>query len=292
MTRVCATATDKREVEVLRQLCTEDAFSEKILAKRYSILDILEEYPSCCMEFAEYLDMLQPLTPRQYSISSSPLALHEPEKATASITYDVHECPAWSGHHRTFHGVASSFLADLKAGSQISCFIRATNARFHLPSNSETPIVMVATGSGIAPMRGFLQERAAIQAAGSKQLGPALLYFGVRDIDGDFIYRKELEHWQSQGIVSLRLSFSQKGDPDNHYRHTDDRIYAERDELAKLVAQGAKIFVCGSAKRVGKSTADVFKKMWLEWNPSKTEGDAADWLDTQRETRYVSDVFD
>ncbi|KXT16759.1 hypothetical protein AC579_5468 [Pseudocercospora musae] len=125
----------------------------ELLEKRFSVLDVLEEYKVLSLPFSTYIDMLPALAARQYSISSS--ALTSPD--TASLTIDVHSSPALSGHG-IFQGVCSNYVASRRIGDRMSCFIRSTNVGFRIPP-PETPLIMVAAGTGIAPMRAFLQEQ-------------------------------------------------------------------------------------------------------------------------------------
>ncbi|KAF2651941.1 cytochrome P450 [Lophiostoma macrostomum CBS 122681] len=283
----------------LLEFAKDDVYKTTVVPKRYSLLDLLEENPDTVLPFATYLDMLKPLTPRQYSISSSPLASVDfvqtadgksGQKLTASVTYDVHDEPAWSGHGQ-FRGVASTYLARQEPGDKVRCFTRPTNVNFHLPLDPTTPIIMIAAGSGIAPMRGFLQERATIKAARNAQLGPALLYFGCRHHEKDFIYKSELQKWEDEGVVSVRPCFSKVG-PEGCFNYVPDRMWAEREELADLFRhKGAKIFVCGSASKLAKSTAGVCKKIYMK-KSEKGEEEAEAWLDRVKEDRYVSDVFE
>jgi cytochrome P450/NADPH-cytochrome P450 reductase len=281
----------------LERLSSDSYFKSEVLEKRVSILDILEDFPSCSIPFASYLDMLKPLSPRQFSISSSPVANATQSRpggpVIASITFDVHEAPARSGNGKVFQGVASTYLATRSVNSKLRCFVRATNTSFRLPTDTETPIVMISAGTGIAPMRGFIQERAEIARAGVKKLGKALLYFGCRDYEKDFIYADQLKEWERMGAVEIRPCFSKRG-PDGEYqfKYVPDRMWEERAELVSLFREGAKIFVCGSASKLAKCSADVSKKIWLEGHPGKSEEDAFEWLQRQREDRYVSDVFD
>jgi len=292
-----ATPEDRRTE--LSRIASEGVYQSEILPKRYSILDLLEDHPACELSFAAYIDMLKPLSPRQYSISSSPLAAaqfniaksHAQQTTLASITYDVHDTPAWSGNGRIFKGVASTYLSACEPGARIRCFVRPTNAAFHLPPDPETPIIMIAAGTGIAPMRGFIQERAAIASGGQQKLGPAILYFGCRHHEKDFIYAEELKQWEKDKVVSVRPAFSKTGPPGSA-KYVPERIWDEREEIAKLFLDGAKIFVCGSASKLAKSTAEICKKIWLEKNPGKSDEDANEWLDKQKEDRYVSDVFE
>ena len=289
---------DPETTRQLQRLCTDTVYASEVLEKRFSVLDLLEDHPLCTLPFSSFLDMLKPLMPRQYSISSSPLASSgnpnnmQPD-TIASVTYDIHNGPALSGHGRTFRGVASNYLANLPVGSRLHCYVRSTNRAFHLPLDSTTPIIMMAAGSGIAPMRGFIQERAAVASArgDSGHLGPAILYFGCRDFDSDFIYANELKAWQEQGVVNVRPAFSKKAPEGEKTMYVPDRVYEDREEIAKLFSNGAKVFVCGSASKLSKGTAEVSKKIWLENHSGCTGKEADEWLESVRETRYVSDVF-
>ncbi|KAH0278599.1 cytochrome P450, partial [Aureobasidium melanogenum] len=268
----------------------QDAFYQHLLETRYSILDILEE-TAIALPFSAYIDMLPALTPRQYSIASSYLEPANNPQAkqhadVVSLCFDVHTSPALSGHG-SFFGVTSTYLASRRIGDRISCFVRPTNVGFRLPGNVETPIIMFAAGTGIALMRAFLQERAAIAAAGARRLGPAILFFGCRHSEKDFIYRDELAVWEKQGVVKVVPSFS-KGDSGPHY--VQDAVWEHREEVAKMFANGGKIYLCGSAARLGKSAAEVCKKIWCERNGKSME-DAEKWLQSVKTDRYISDVY-
>ncbi|KAK4230656.1 cytochrome P450 [Podospora fimiseda] len=296
------------DVERLQALATDELYAKEVLLKRFSTLDLLEDFPSCSLPFGAYLDMLAPLAPRQYSISSSPLAQQpgvpsqqlgqtvEQSKATsivATLTYDVHEAPSLSHPNTaTFRGVASSHLSSLVPGSKLRCFVRKTHAPFHLPADPKTPVIMVAAGTGIAPMRAFLQERAAIaQARGKDSLGPAVFYFGCRDFEQDYLYKDQLAEWEKQGVVKVRTAFSKKPKPGGHKGHVDELIWEDREELKGLFKDGARILVCGSAARLGKSTAETCLKIYEEEHPELGREGAEKWLTKMKEDRYVSDIF-
>ncbi len=186
----------------------QDDIVGQLADKRYTIVEVLIEN-SITLPFDVYIDMLLPLTPRQYSIASSPFA--EGYEDVVCLTYDIHTGPALSGHG-VFEGACSTFLGGRKPGDAISCFVRTTNVGFRLPGDTETPIMMFCAGTGIAPMRAFLQERAAIAEAGSRKLGPALLFFGSRDADKDFLYKSELAEWERLGIVTVHGAHSKSYD--------------------------------------------------------------------------------
>lgn len=285
---ILAKATPEQQEEFKGFL--DDTSYQHFLEKRYSILDILEE-TAIALPFSAYVDMLPALTPRQYSIASSSLEpmnspQHKPHADIVSLCFDVHTSPALSGHG-SFFGVTSTYLASRRIGDRISCFVRPTNVGFRLPGNVETPIIMFAAGTGIAPMRAFLQERAAIAKAGARKLGPAILFFGCRHPEKDFIYRDQLLEWERQGVVQVVSAFS-KDETGPHY--VQDAIWEHREEVAKMFVDGGKIYLCGSAARLGKSAAEVCKKVWCE-KSGKSMEEAEKWLQSVKTDRYISDVY-
>src|SRR5436309_2584377 len=143
-----------------------------ILGKRKSVFDLLEEHPACELPFHAYLEMLSLLAPRYYSISSSPSG----DPLRCSVTVGVVEAPASSGRG-VYKGICSNYLASRREGETIQATVRETKAGFRLPDDPAVPIIMVGPGTGLAPFRGFLQERAALNAKGAN-LGPAMLFLG------------------------------------------------------------------------------------------------------------------
>lgn len=273
----------------LEQLAQKGDAYEKLLRKRYSILDMLEEY-SVHLPLAAYIDTLPALAPRQFSISSSPLHSRSgsPGVTIASLTYDVLTATAWS-RHGIFRGVASTYLASRNPGDRVSCFVRPTAVNFRLPLDLQTPIIMMATGTGIAPMIAFIEERAAIAAGGSQKLGPAILFYGCRDPEKDFLYRKELEEWEKQDVVNVYPAFS-RSKVDVQPKYVQDAVWEQRDTVAQMFREGGKIYICGSAERLAKSASAVCKRIYCEKTGETSE--AADkWLESHRQERYISDVF-
>ena len=186
----------------LEALLDEETFRAEILAKRKSVLDLLDEYPACELPFSAFLEMLPLMTPRYYSISSSPMA----DGAHCSVTVAVVEGPARSGAG-VYHGVCSNHLGRQAAGATVQAFVKETKVGFRLPVDPAAPIVMIGPGTGLAPFRGFLRERAALKAQG-RALGPAMLFFGCRHPEQDFIYADELREQAASGVVDLHVAFS------------------------------------------------------------------------------------
>lgn len=271
----------------LLALCGDDAesterYRNEVLAKRKSVFNLLQEHPACELPFHLYLEMLSLLSPRYYSISSSPAAVG----ARCSVTVAVVDSAASSGNGN-FKGVCSNYLADRKPGETVHAVIRETKAGFRLPDDPSKPIIMIGPGTGLAPFRGFLQEREAQKAAG-KTLGPAMLFFGCRNPDQDFIYGDELKDFADRNVTELHVAFSRGPGPKTYVQ---DMIGAQKDRVWQLIDAGAIIFVCGDG---GKMEPDV-KRRLMDIYREKTnasEENAVRWIDDMgTRNRYVLDVW-
>ncbi|MER0468772.1 bifunctional P-450/NADPH--P450 reductase [Bacillus cabrialesii subsp. cabrialesii] len=269
----------KRELE---ELAAEGVYQEQILKKRISMLDLLEQYEACDMPFERFLELLRPLKPRYYSISSSPRV----NPGQASITVGVVRGPAWSGRGE-YRGVASNDLAERQAGDDIVMFVRKPESRFQLPEDPETPIIMVGPGTGVAPFRGFLQARSALKREG-KTLGEAHLYFGCRN-DRDFIYRDELEQFEKDGIVTVHTAFSRKeGLPKTYVQH----LMADHAEtLISILDRGGRLYVCGDGSKMAPDVEEALQKAYQSVHGTG-EQEAQNWLKHLQDTgMYAKDVW-
>ncbi|WYZ46052.1 hypothetical protein EsH8_IX_000277 [Colletotrichum jinshuiense] len=285
---------DEDTIKELEQLSGDD-YHEKITQKRVTVLDLLEKFPSVALPIGAFLAMLPPMRVRQYSISSSPL--RSPSQAT--LTYSILDEPSLSGQGRHV-GVATSYLAALKKGDKLHVAVRPSHAAFHLPSDPEkTPLILVAAGSGIAPFRGFIQERAAMLAAG-RTLAPALLFFGCRKPGADDLYREEFDLWEKMGAVAVRRAYSRAADESEGCKYVQHRLYHDKGDVSDLWAKGAKLFVCGT-RNVGKAVEEACVKVILEsakeggGQPELKDLDydgAKKWFEGIRNERYATDVFD
>lgn len=192
-------------MKVLKDLAS--SYADQVLSKRLSILDILEAHQDIKLPFGAYLEMLPPMRIRQYSISSSPL--WNPQHVT--LTISVLDAPAISGREEKFMGVASNYLNNLKPGDRVQMAIRPS-AAFHLPADPTVPVIMFCAGSGVAPMRGFIQERA-LQKKSGREVGKMLLFFGCRSPKHDFLYSdSDFPEWIESGILDVRPAFSKSSD--------------------------------------------------------------------------------
>jgi cytochrome P450/NADPH-cytochrome P450 reductase len=272
---------DQKALEALAQ---PTAYEAEVLGKRTSLLDLLERFPACELGLGTFLAALPPLRPRQYSISSSPLR----DPGRCSLTVAVLDAPALAGGRRHL-GVASTWLAGLEEGARLSVAVRPSQTAFHPPQDPIVPIIMVCAGSGIAPFHGFLQERA-IQKAGGRPVGPALLFFGVDHPEVDYLYRDELAAWQAQGVVEVHPAFSEL--PDGEITFVQHRVWQQREAVASLFRQGATVFVCGDGARMAPAVRATGVRIYQEaLGVSAAAAEA--WADKlERETgRYVADVF-
>lgn len=258
------------------------AYRAEVKRKRRSVLDLLDENPACELPFETFLDMLPAMTPRYYSISSSPLA--EPDRC--SITVGVVREPAWSGLG-TFEGVASTYL-ERHAGEQlVDAFVKDSKSGFRLPDDSSKPIVMIGPGTGLAPFRGFLQEREALKRSG-KPLGRALLFFGCRHPDQDYLYRDELERWAADGIVELHVAFSRAAAVKRYVQHD---IGEHADDVWSVLDGDGVVYVCGDGSRmepdVRATLIDLYRR-----KSGAGESAANRWLETlTANKRYNLDVW-
>ncbi|KAH8678189.1 cytochrome P450 [Xylariales sp. PMI_506] len=280
---------DKQDKTALKNLAGE-SYEAEISNKRTSIIDLLEKYPSVNLPIGSYLAMLPPMRVRQYSISSSPL--WNPSNIT--LTYALLEEDAKSGKGR-YVGVASSYLSGLQPGDRLHVSIRASHTAFHLPTTPEqTPVICVAAGTGLAPFRGFVQERAAMIGAGRK-LAPMVMYYGCREPGRDDLYTDELAEWERMGAVTVKRTFSRTPEKSGGHRYVQDQVWADREEVVELWRGGARLYICGS-RAVGTGMQDVVLKISKtraeKLGEDKSEEDISAWWDGLRNVRYATDVFD
>ncbi|KAH9899295.1 fatty acid hydroxylase [Cubamyces lactineus] len=294
---LCQPATT-RDLRALLSIQSSDAtkaalddlsasYAEKVIAKRLSVLDILEDHPDLDLPFGAYLEMLPPMRVRQYSISSSPL--HDPQRP--SLTVSVVESPALSGRKDPFLGVASTFLSGLRPGDMVQLAVRGSAAAFHPPEDVRVPMIMFAAGSGLSPMRGFLQERAVQKKAG-RDVARSTLFFGCRSPEEDFLYSdSDLREWQELGIVDVRPAFSRCPEKSLGCKYVQDRVWHDRDVVKQAYDhQNARLFTCGSGK-MAQGIKKVLTELIKE-SRSCSDEEAARLFERAIQGRYATDIFE
>jgi cytochrome P450/NADPH-cytochrome P450 reductase len=278
----CPVTRPKLQAYVEDDAVASERYRADILGKRKSVFDLLEEHPACELPFHAYLEMLSLLAPRYYSISSSPSV----DPSSCSVTVAVVEGPANSGRG-VYKGICSNYLAGRRAGETIHATVRETKAGFRLPEEASLPIIMIGPGTGLAPFRGFLQERAALKARG-RSLGPAMLFFGCRHPDQDYLYADELKAFEASGITELHTAFSRGEGPKTYVQ---DLIAAQSERVWSLIENGAIVYVCGDG---GKMEPDV-KAALVAIYRKRSGSDATAgtrWIEgLGANNRYVLDVW-
>jgi sulfite reductase (NADPH) flavoprotein alpha-component len=241
------------------------------------LIDLLVEYPGVIEEPAELVAMLPKLTPRLYSISSSPLAHQGQIHTTVAVV-------RYRSYNRERGGVCSTFFSDRSTLSDRLPIYIQPNKKFKLPQNSDAPIIMIGPGTGIAPFRGFLHERRALGAKGRNWL-----FFGERSAATDYLYREELDSMRADGhLTRLDTAFS---------RDQEDKIYVQDRmmEHAPLfwnwLEDGASVYVCGDATRMAKDVHAVLHRI-IEKEGGMPAQAAEEYVHALKdEHRYHRDVY-
>ncbi|WIA99488.1 sulfite reductase subunit alpha [Curtobacterium sp. MCBA15_012] len=241
------------------------------------VLDLLRDAGPAAPTLEELLPNLRGLQARQYSISSSPLAHPGRVHLTiASVRY--------GDAHRTHHGVASTYLADrVQADGEVGVYLQP-NAAFGVPADGDAPMVMIGPGTGIAPFRGFLHERAASGARGANWL-----FFGDQHRATDFVYEDELTDLQERGVLDrLDVAFS-RDQAEKVYVQT--RMREQAAELYRWLEDGASVYVCGDASRMAKDVEQALLDVIAAGRGRGVDDALAYLADLRRAKRYVRDVY-
>ncbi|MFM0071303.1 bifunctional nitrate reductase/sulfite reductase flavoprotein subunit alpha [Paraburkholderia sediminicola] len=239
------------------------------------LADVLHEFP-VDLTATELTGMLKRLQPRLYSIASSPKAHPgEVHLTVAAVRY--------SNGRRHRKGVSSTFLADRAGDVNVPVFVQKS-AHFRPPHVSNTPIIMVGPGTGVAPFRGFLHER---RARGDK--GRNWLFFGEQHAATDFYYRDELEAMRDSGVLTrLDVAFSRD---QTEKVYVQDRMREQGAQLWAWLEEGAHFYVCGDASRMARDV-DATLKQVVAQHGGMSEEKAADYVSClAQEKRYVRDVY-
>ncbi|WP_327186568.1 cytochrome P450 [Streptomyces sp. NBC_01334] len=249
-----------------------------------TLVEVIEDHPALrgALDWPRLLDLLTPLRPRHYSISSSPAV----DPGHADLMVSLLEAPARSGRglHR---GTGSGYLTGLVAGDAVYARVQPCREAFRVDDSA--PVVMVAAGTGLAPFRGAVADRTAALSSGAR-LQPALCYFGCDAPDADFLHAAELRAAETAGAVSLRPAFSAA--PENGAMFVQHRIAAESDEVWRLLAAGARVYVCGDGSRMAPGVREAFRTLYRDRTAGAGDTAAEAWLDGLiADGRYVEDVY-
>ena len=257
----------------------ENGYMKYVLEAKRSLLDLLDDFAACELPFAMYLEMLPALRPRFYSISST--QHHNPD--SCSITVSVLDVPAKSGNGN-YKGSCSNYLYSVAAGKYIDAYTKEPVSSFRLPADNSVPVIMIGPGTGFAPFRGFLQERQC-QKNHSAQLGKAILFYGCRHPEHDFIYRNELADFEKNGITKLVTAFSRNGE--NIKEYVQHKVYEHKEELWHMMLAGGIIYICGDGGKMEPDVRKTLEKIYAE----KSGDTSHSWVDRLIEqNKYLTDV--
>ncbi len=239
-------------------------------------LDLLTDFPVHA-DIDEWLNVLRPLAPRLYSISSSPLE----DPTRVHITPGVVRFASPRGTPR--HGVCSGHLAGLEAGAEVEVFVQRSK-HFRPPQDPHARAIMIGPGTGIAPFRGFLYDRAARGHSGHNWL-----FFGERHEATDFYYRDELDAFAQTGVLTrMDTAFSRDG---TTKVYVQDRMRENAPDLWKWIADGAYVYVCGDAARMARDVDETLRGI-IAQQSGRSPQSATSYLHAMSaERRYVRDVY-
>jgi sulfite reductase (NADPH) flavoprotein alpha-component len=224
-----------------------------------------------------FVEALEPLQPRLYSISSS----HNATPGRLSLTVD---CVRYVIGKRKRLGLASTFLAErINPGDQLKVYVQKAHG-FALPQDAKTPIIMIGPGTGIAPFRAFLHDRRATGATGKNWL-----FFGHQRSDCDFFYADELNAMKTSGLLTrMSLAWSRDG---NKKFYVQDRMREVGRELWTWLAEGANVYICGDAKRMAKDVERALVDIVAQFGARSTDEAVLFVADLKKKGRFQQDVY-
>ncbi|KAM0262618.1 hypothetical protein ACHAQJ_001663 [Trichoderma viride] len=267
-------AEDDKTRRKLYDLAT-DAYIPNVMTKHVSILQIAEQFPDLLIPFNLFLLMLPPMRLNLILLTFK----------SQDSNFNL---------FGRYVGVTSSYLSSLAPGDRLQVSIRAAQGGFRLPADSsKTPIICIAAGTGIAPFRAFIEERATILGSG-QPLAPAVLFYGCRNPSEDDLYHSEFSTWEAAGVVTVYRAFSHQPEASHECKHVQHRIWHERKIVVKLWNSDAKIYVCGSsamAEGVKETLVQILLDETEIKGKPKGKKEALEWFEGFCNERYAIDVF-
>ena len=256
--------TEEDEAIALEDLCDDDSALDAYLAER-DLLDFLQEHPSVRFTLAELQALLPALSSRTYSVASSRRRHPNEVHLTIGMT-------RWERAGRVRNGVASAHLSRAELGEVFPIYWQASS-HFRLPTDATAPLLCIGPGTGIAPFRGFVQERAAMGAP------LPWLFFGARTREHDFYYREELE-----GAARLDLAFS-RDQPERIY--VQQRLREAAVAVRSAIDAGAHVYLCGDASAMAPAVEAALAEILAH---EGRDGTAA-LAQLRADKRYRRDVY-
>jgi sulfite reductase (NADPH) flavoprotein alpha-component len=255
-----------------------DRYGEQKAFETASLLDIVELFPSIKFSAEELLPLLKKMKPRLYSIASAQLMYPQQfQLIVAEVAYE-------NFRQQRRYGVVSHYIcSELALGEMIEGAI--IHSKFKLPEDCSQNVIMVGPGTGVAPFRSFLQERAVLRKRG-KNVGENWLFFGDQRRNDNFYYQEEFERWKSDGnLTYLDLAFSRD---QAHKIYVQDRMREHGQELWNWLRGGAYFYVCGDAAHMAIDVEAALKEIIRQYG--KVDPDTF-LKRLKAENRYQRDVY-
>ncbi|KAF2396501.1 hypothetical protein EJ06DRAFT_524484 [Trichodelitschia bisporula] len=276
--------TDEIKAEMTKLGSDKDYFHQIVTDRFLNIAQLLEiqskGQPWSKIPFSLFIEGLHKIQPRYYSISSSSL-VQEHKIAITAVVESIHKPNA----PHILKGVTTNYLLALKQkqhgdpnpdphglnyaitgprnkydGIHVPVHVRHSN--FKLPSDPTKPIILVGPGTGVAPFRAFVQERAALARQGQK-VGKTVLFFGCRRRDEDFLYKDEWEQYKKDlgDNFEIHTAFSREGPKKVYVQHM---MRANAAEINRLLEQRAYFYVCGDAANMAREVNTILGQIIAE----------------------------
>lgn len=266
---------DNKELQSLVSL--ENAASLKEYMYGRDLLDLIQDFGPCNVEAQEFVSLLRKMPPRLYSISSSLSAYPDEVHLTISAV-------RYTAHGRNRNGVCSVQCSErILDGDTLPVYIQQ-NKHFKLPESNDVDIIMIGPGTGIAPFRSFIQERAMTNASGR-----SWIFFGAQHSKTDFLYKDELEKYQKDGaLTKLTTAFS---------RDTEEKVYVQNKmqetsaELYEWIQAGAHIYVCGDKEHMAKDVHNTLIEILSNEGNISLEEAEEQLNEMKKNNRYQRDVY-
>ena len=246
-------------------------------AATLDVMAVLQKFSKVRPHPEAFVEALEVLQPRLYSISSS----HNATPGKLSLTVD---CVRYVIGKRQRLGLASTFLAErIQPGDEVKVYVQKAHG-FALPQDPRTPVIMIGPGTGVAPFRAFLLDRKATGAQGKNWL-----FFGHQRSDCDFFYSDELKALKTSGHLT-RLSLAWSRDGDKKF-YVQDRMREVGRELWTWLAEGANVYICGDAKRMAKDVERALVDIVAQYGARSTDEAVSFVGELKKKGRFQQDVY-